>query len=95
MRMTEFPVLGEIKDEYTEHRYAGSTREEAVKKLMNTYRAELEYGEDDVCTNDGNNRHYLTRILHYVDTFNTQLHCIKNARRQRQSSVGGFSFFLL
>ena len=47
MRITEFPVLGEIKDEYTEHRYAGSTREEAVEKLMNTYRAELEYGEDD------------------------------------------------
>lgn len=47
MRITEFPVLGEIKDEYTEHRYAGSTREEAVAKLMDTYSNELEYGEDD------------------------------------------------
>ena len=47
MRITDFPILREIKDEYTEHRYAGSTREEAVAKLMDTYSNELEYGEDD------------------------------------------------
>ena len=47
MRMTEFPVLGEIKDEYTELRYAGNTRAEAVQKLMESYRCELEYGAED------------------------------------------------
>lgn len=47
MRMTELPVLDEVKAEYTEHRYNGLNREEAVQALMESYESELEYGEED------------------------------------------------
>ena len=47
MRMTELPVLDEVKAEYAEHRYNGLNREEAVQALMESYECELEYGEED------------------------------------------------
>lgn len=41
MRMMDFPVLEEIKDEYIQLRQTGNSREDAVRKLMGSYTDEL------------------------------------------------------
>lgn len=47
VRMTEFPVLEEIKDEYVKLRQEGNDRVAAVQKLMESYKYELEDPEED------------------------------------------------
>ena len=46
MRMTDFPVLEEIKDEYIQLRQAGNSREDAVQKMMESYTDELQDAEE-------------------------------------------------
>lgn len=47
MRMTEFPVLEEIKTEYVDLRQKGNDRSAAVQKLMESYKYELEDPDED------------------------------------------------
>jgi hypothetical protein len=47
MRLTEFPVLEEIKTEYVDLRQKGNDRSAAVQKLMESYRYELEDPDED------------------------------------------------
>ena len=42
MRMTDFPVLEEIKEEYIQLRQVGNSREDAVRKLVESYADELQ-----------------------------------------------------
>lgn len=47
MRLSDFPVLSEIKEEYAALREGGCSRSDAVCKLKMDYRNELEIGSDD------------------------------------------------
>lgn len=47
MRLTEFPIIQEIKEEYIELRHKGVTRDEAVQQLMQFYKDEITIGEQD------------------------------------------------
>lgn len=47
MRLSEFPILDEIKTEYINVRQKGLSRSEAEEKLCNSYHNEITYGEED------------------------------------------------
>lgn len=47
MRMTSFPLLEEIQNEYVELRQLGNDRSSSVQKLMDAYKCELEEGWED------------------------------------------------
>lgn len=47
MRMTEFPMLEEIKDEYLALRRQGNSRNEATQQLISNYADEITKGVDD------------------------------------------------
>ncbi len=47
MRMSEFPVLLEIKDEYIRHRQEGCDRATATQKVMDSYKQEIHHYADD------------------------------------------------
>lgn len=47
MRLTDFPILEEIKEEYTKSRHDGNSRNEAVKQLMGSYQDEITQGYED------------------------------------------------
>lgn len=47
MRITEIPLLQEIKEEYLELRSTGNNRTDAVREMQQRYRNELQYGAED------------------------------------------------
>ena len=47
MRITDFPVLCEIKDEYTRLRREGASRDDTVARLKYSYRHEIGIGAED------------------------------------------------
>lgn len=47
MRITEFVILSEIKDEYITLRQDGLTRSQAIEKLMQKYQYEISEGTED------------------------------------------------
>ena len=47
MRITDYPVLGEILDEYRDLRRSGHSRTAAEQSLIEQYSSELEYGSED------------------------------------------------
>lgn len=47
MRMTDFPVLEEIREEYVQLRQQGSDRDGATRKLMESYKCELAEDMED------------------------------------------------
>jgi hypothetical protein len=47
MRITDFPVLTEIKNEYTRLRQEGASRDDTVAKLKFSYRHEMDSGAED------------------------------------------------
>lgn len=47
MRIADFPLIKDIRDDYTKLRQEGISRDEAVAKLKNNYMLEIECGADD------------------------------------------------
>lgn len=47
MRITNFPMLSEIKEEYIKYRQDGQSRAEATQSLIHSYRNEITMGQDD------------------------------------------------
>ena len=46
MRISDFPIIGEIKDEYKKLRQDGNFRDKAVEKIRNSYANEISCGEE-------------------------------------------------
>lgn len=47
MRITDFPLVQEVKDEYLKLRKIGKCRNEATQEMQQRYRNELEHGSED------------------------------------------------
>lgn len=47
MRITEFPIIGEVKDEYIKFRRSGVSRQDAEESLKSNYQNELTMGSND------------------------------------------------
>lgn len=47
MRITDFPLVQEVKDEYLALRKTGKSRADAILEMQQQYRNELEYGSED------------------------------------------------
>lgn len=47
MKLTDFPIIAEIKETYLKYRKSGYSRDDAVAQLQSAYESEIKYGSED------------------------------------------------